>query len=176
MKKKIKAVVTTIVLIIIAVWVINKIPFSQTIEQEISANIYKDGAVVSETTISMQGEKTNYLFRRDESFVGYFAIPTVEKTVDKDMETSIRWSSEKGENARYISFFKAGKIHAADKLGIVPYILINDSMTKFAIMLTDGTIISTSNELQEIYIKHITWREDTKTTSIAESNQIPEIE
>ena len=42
-------------------------------------------------------------------------------------------------------------------MGLVPYLLINDSMTKFAIMLTDHTVIATSDELYKLYMKHFTW-------------------
>ena len=49
-------------------------------------------------------------------------------------------------------------------------------MTKFAFMLTDHTVIATSDELYELYIKHITWYSDTKGTSIEAVNKIPKID
>jgi len=48
-------------------------------------------------------------------------------------------------------------------------------MTKFAIMLTDYKVISTSGKLYELYTKHFTWHSDTKVTSISEINKIPKI-
>jgi len=57
----------------------------------------------------------------------------------------------------------------------VPYILTSGDMTRLAVMLTDGRVLATSPELEDIYRRHITWNADTSTTSISEIEKIPGI-
>lgn len=40
-------------------------------------------------------------------------------------------------------------------MDIIRIILINDEMTKFALMFNDGTVMATSDDLYELYTKHI---------------------
>jgi len=174
MNHKLKTIIKATVLIIIAIWIIDKVPFDKNINQQITANIYENGVVIGQTTLVMNGKKSNYLFRQEEGFAGEFLIPHAEKTDRGDLKTYINWNAE--DNIQSISYFYKGSIKLAQDMGIVPYMLINNSMTKFAIMLTDHTVIATSDELYKLYIKHITWYSDTKGTSIESVNEIPEID
>ena len=174
MKHNLKTIIKVTVFIIVAIWIIDKIPFDKNINQAITANIYEDGVVIGQTTLVMNGKKSNYLFRQEEGFVGELLIPYAEKTDREDLKTYINWNAE--HNIQSISYFYKGIIKLAQDMGIVPYMLINNSMTKFAIMLTDHTVIATSDELYELYIKHITWYSDTKSTSIDAVNKIPKID
>lgn len=173
MKQNLKSIVI-VILLVISIWIIDKNPFNKNINQQITANIYENGVVVGQTMLVMNGEKSNYLFRKKEGFIGKFLIPYVEKTDRSDLQTYITWNSE--DNTQYIKYFYKGDIKLAEDMGLVPYLLINDSMTKFAIMLTNHTVIATSDELYELYIKHITWDGDSKRTSIVEVNDIPQID
>ncbi|MGI6686423.1 MAG: hypothetical protein ACOX47_13315 [Bacillota bacterium] len=174
MKQKLKTIIAISIVLVIGIWAIDKIPFNKNINQQITANIYENGVAVGETMLVINGEKSNYLFRKKEGFVGEFLIPYAEETDRSDLQTYITWNGE--DNTQRISYFYKGAIKLAEDRGIVPYLLINDSMTKFAIMLTDHTVIATSDELYELYTKHITWHSDTKVTSISEINKIPKID
>lgn len=174
MKQKLKTIIAISIMLVIVIWIIDKIPFNKNINQQITANIYENGVAVGQTTLVMNGEKSNYLFRKKEGFIGEFLIPYAEKTDRSDLQTYITWNGE--DNTQRISYFYKGSIKLAEDMGLVPYLLINDSMTKFAIMLTDHTVIATSDELYELYIKHIRWHSDTKSTSIVEVNEIPKID
>jgi hypothetical protein len=174
MKQKLKTIIAVFVVLIIGIWVIDKIPFNKNINQQITANIYDNGVAVGETVLVIKGEKSNFLFRKKERFVGEFLIPYGEGTDKSELQAYITWNGE--DNTQGISYFYKGASKLAEDMGIVPYLLINDSMTKFAIMLTDYTVIATSDELYDLYMKHITWHSDTKVTSISEANKIPKID
>lgn len=174
MKQKLKTITAISIVLVIGIWIFDKIPFNKNINLQIAANIYKDGIAVGETKLVINGEKSNYLFRKKEGFVGEFLIPYAEGTDRSDLQTYITWNGE--DNTQRINHFYKGAIKLPEDMGIVPYLLINDSMTKFAVMLTDHTVIATSDELYELYTKHITWHSDTKVTSISEINKIPEID
>ncbi|AOY77725.1 hypothetical protein [Clostridium formicaceticum] len=174
MKQKLKTIIVIAILLVISIWIIDKIPFNKNINQQITANIYENGVAVGQTTLVMNGEKSNYLFRKKERFIGEFLIPYAEKTDRSDLQTSITWNGE--DNTQYIIYFYKGVFKLAEDMELVPYLLINDSMTKFAIMLTNHTVIATSDELYKLYIKHITWHSDTTSTSIVEVNKIPKID
>lgn len=174
MKQKLKTIIIIAILLSIGIWIIDKIPFNKNINQQINANIYENGVAVGQTILVINGEKSNYLFRRKEGFVGEFSIPYAEKTDRSGLQAYITWNGE--DNTQRIGYFYKGSIKLAEDMGLVPYLLINDSMTKFAIMLTDHTVIATSDELYKLYMKHFTWHSDTKATSISETNKIPKID
>lgn len=174
MKQKLKTIIAISIVLVIGIWIIDKIPFNKNINQQITANIYENGVAVGETMMVINGKKSNYLFRKKEGFVGEFLIPYVEKMDRSDLQTYIIWNGE--DNTQYIRYFYKGNIKLAEDMGLVPYLLINDSMTKFAIMLTNHTVIATSDELYKLYIKHITWHSDATSTSISGVNKIPKID
>lgn len=170
MKQTYKTILKVAVVLIIGFWVLSKIPFNQNINQEISANIYENGVVTGETTVVIDGEKTNYLFHDDEEFYGKFHILSYEKTGRKDMHSSIRWSSD--ANIQKLTHFQNGSFPSMD---LISTLIINDEMTQFALMFTDGTVIATSDEIHQLYTKHISYYPDTGTTSIKAVNKIPQI-
>ena len=97
-------IIIGIIAVLAALWIIDKIPFSQKIDQTINADIYKDGAVIGETSVYMNGSKTRYIFRED-SFAGEFRISSVKQTNIDDLQTEIRW--RKDVNFQRISHFYA---------------------------------------------------------------------
>jgi hypothetical protein len=62
MKQRLKTIIVIAILLVIAIWIIDKIPFNKNINQQITANIYENGVTVGQTTLVMNGEKSNYLF------------------------------------------------------------------------------------------------------------------
>lgn len=68
MKQYTKTIIKTALFIIVALLIIDKIPFNKNIDRQITANIYKDGAIIGQTTVAMNGEKSRYLFRKSEQY------------------------------------------------------------------------------------------------------------
>jgi hypothetical protein len=172
--KKIKTIVAVAVLLVIVIWVVDKVPFNKTINHQITANVYENGIAVDKTRLEINGKKSNYIFRKRDGFTGELLIPHVEKTDRADLQTYISWNGE--DNVQRIGYYYKGIIKLAEEMGIVPVLLTNNSMTKFAIMLTDYTVIATSDELYELYTKHITWHNDASGVSIVRVNEIPKID
>jgi hypothetical protein len=174
MNDRLKTIITPAILLLVGLWIVDKIPFNKVINQQITANIYENGSVVGQTTIVIKGERSNYLFRREDTFTGEFLIPYAEKTDRSDLQTYIKWNGE--DNTQSIGYFHQGVMKLAQDMGLVPRLLINDGLTRFAIMLTDHTVLATSDELCELYRKHITWHNDAKATYISAINKIPKID
>lgn len=74
MKRNYKMIAKIVLLLVIGIWIFSVIPFNQKVTHEISAGIYENAVVTRETTIRIDGEKSNYLFRDDDSFDGEFHI------------------------------------------------------------------------------------------------------
>ncbi len=170
MKQKYKTIIKVVVVLVIGFWVLSIIPFNQNIKHEISASIYENGVVNGETTVFIDGEKSNYLFRDDESFSGKFHILSYEKTGREDMQAGIRWGNER--NIQRLTYFQNASFPDIDVIGTI---LINEEMTQFALMYTDGTVIATSDEIYKLYTAHISYDSDTGSTSVKAVNKIPKI-
>lgn len=163
MKKHIKKIITVILIFAAFMWVIDKIPFTKRIEQQIDAAVYKDGELIDITTVFMTGTKTRYLFRPD-SFVGEFRIPCVEGTDVDDLQTQISWHSN--DNLQSISHFYKGDFSTADKRELAYYLIISNDMKNFALMTTNQEVIATSDELCQLYTDHISYDGDGRMTVI----------
>lgn len=171
MKKYIKPIVCTIIVIAVAVWIVDKIPFTQKIDQTVDAVVYKDGVIIEETSVYMKGEKTKYLFRPN-SFVGKFRISYVEKTNVEDLQTKISW--HKDDNLQSISHFHKGIFSTSDKRGIAYYLLISKDMQEFALMTTNQEVIATSKEAYQLYIDHISY-DGSGHMTVRSVEEIPEL-
>ena len=147
----------------------DKIPFTQSIDQEITAAVYRDGQIIDNTTVTIRGDKTRYLFRKD-SFVGEFRIPYVKATDIDDLQTQIRWYDP--DNYQYITHFYKGSFTSADQRGLVNVLLISEDMDDFALMTTSREVIATSQELQELYLAHISYHGDSRVT-VTDIENIP---
>ena len=170
MKGKFKTILKTAAVLVIGFWVLSRIPFNQKINHEIPANIYQNGVVIGETSIIMDGEKSNYLFNNKERYNGIFYILTYEKTGRENMSASSKWNND--DNIQRLTYFQNATHPSMD---IVGTLLINDKMSHFALMFTDGTVVATSDEIYQLYIKHISYDPDTRSTSIVDVNKIPKI-
>ena len=152
-------IIIGIIAVLAALWIIDKIPFSQKIDQTINADIYKDGAVIGETSVYMNGSKTRYIFRED-SFAGEFRISSVKQTNIDDLQTEIRW--RKDVNFQRISHFYKGDISPSDERGIAYHMLISKDMKDFAILTTEQEIIATSEKAYRLCADHLSYDGDGK--------------
>ena len=152
MKKKVSMVLSILIAVLVVVWIIATIPFAKNIDQEIDAVVYKDGAVIGETAVYMNGKKTRYLFRAD-SFVGEFRVYYAEKTDVDDLQTKIQW--QKDSSIQRISHFYKGNFTTSDERGIECNMMISDDMKDFAVMTTNQEIIATSYEIYDEYCKNL---------------------
>jgi hypothetical protein len=170
MKHNYKTILKALVIFIIGVWILSKMPFNKTINQEISVHVYESGVVTGETKVVIDGERSHYLFTDNERFHGKFYILSYEKTGRENMLASVKWNNN--DHIQRLLYFQNGTFPSMD---IVSTLIINDKMTQFALMFTDGTVIATSDEIYQIYTKHISYDSDTEVTSIEAVNEIPKI-
>jgi len=171
MKLKFKTILKVVIVLIIGFWILSKIPFNQNISQEIPAHIYENGVITGETSIIIDGEKSNYLFTKKEQYFGKFHILSYEKTGWDSMSANIDWNND--NNIQSLIYFQNATFPSMD---IISTIIINEKMTQFALMYTDGTVIATSDELYQLYTKHITYNNEIGSTSVVHINEIPKIE
>lgn len=147
--------------VMLAVWCISILPFACKIEQTVPADVYKDGAVIDKTFIYMNGSKTRYLFR-DDSFVGEFRIPYLEKTDIDGLQTKIQW--QKDVEFQRISHFYKGAFSTSDRYGIACYMLISRNMQEFAVMTTQNEIIATSETAYRLCADHLSYNDGGSVT------------
>jgi len=170
MKHTYKTIFKVAVVLIIGFWVLSKVPFNRNIKQEIPAHIYENGAVTGQTTVAIDGERSNYLFTDKECFWGKFHILSYEKTGSPEMTARIQWRND--GDIPDILYYQNGTFPSMD---IIHTLIINDKMTQFAVMFTDGTIIATSEEIYQLYTKHISYNNETGVTLIHALDKIPKI-
>lgn len=148
MKKKVRLVITSILLIFILliVWFAT-IGINKTIEQTLSVDVYedKDWSYIT-SSIDISGEFKKTLF--STTFVGTFAIEYCEPTCRDGAEAKIAW----GDNYQSINYFYSGDFSRFD----IKAIEIDEKMERIVIYLEDGTIIATPNVYipTHIYKKH----------------------
>lgn len=161
MKQKLKTILKVTIILVVGIWILSKIPFNQKINQEISVNIYKNGIAIEETTVMINGEKSNYLFNDEDRFNGKFHILSYEKTGEENIFAYIRWGDE--QNIQRILYFQNGIHPSMDLIGTM---IINEKMTQFALMFTDGTVIATSDEIYQLYTEHVFYDNNSGSTSV----------
>ena len=140
-KSKLRIVAMIVLALIIAVWVIDKIPFTARIDIQAEPTIYIDGKFVDKTSVTIKGEKTRYLFR-DDSFIGEIRIACVEKTGTDGLQAKIRWHGD--DELQTLSFYHKGDFFGADNYGLSTSLIMKEDMRNFAFMTTDGKVISTA--------------------------------
>lgn len=171
MKKRLKPIVCVILVIAAMIWIVDKLPFSRKIDQTVNAVVYKDGVALAETSVSMNGERTRYLFRPN-SFVGTFRVPYVEETDLADLQTQIRWNQD--DNLQTIHHFYKGDFSTSDQRGLAYVLLISRDMREFALMTTNQEIIATSPEAYQLYVDHISY-DETGHMTVWNVEEIPEL-
>ncbi len=171
MKFKMGKTTKIVFIVVVAIGILSLIPFNQKVNQEIDAKVYENAVAVKDTKVIIEGEKSNYLFRRDESFHGKFHISTYEKSKADGMNASISWDDK--YHLQNLLFSQNATFPSMDTIGAM---MINDKMSEFAFMFTDGTVIATSDELYNLYTKHISYDASTGTTFTELVNEMPKIE
>lgn len=154
--RQIKSVFKVVLLFAAGLWILSVLPFRTTIRGEVPATLYRDGAAVGSTTVTLDGKRTNYLFR-DNSYVGVFSIPEVERTGREGMRAQILWREDAG-NVQRILYASPGMIYS----DVLPNCIIaNHDLTQFAFSLPDGSIAATSDMVYRFYTGHVTYYPDT---------------
>lgn len=148
MKKIIKTIIIILAITLIGVWIILKIPYTTDINQTITAKKYVNGSAIQETAVNMNGTRSNYLFADEQNFIGQFYIEYYERTGREDMHASITW--RKNQESQHILYFQNATF---PPLEINNSLIINEEMNEFALGFVDGTIIATSDEMYQNYIK-----------------------
>lgn len=142
-------------------------PFRSQIQQDIPANIYRDGVVTGTTAVSIQGERRDYLFQ-DDCYEGRFVIPEAAETGREGVLAYIDWDSK--YRIQRIMYASPGSSVDA----VLWTMLINKEMDQFALTLEDGRVLATSDELFQIYTEHFIYDPVSGTTAIV--GNIPKIE
>ncbi len=128
---------------------LNQYSFSSTISQTIPATVYRDGIAVEETTVTMEGERTNYVFHDNEWYAGIFAIDCMEWTTHDTHLVEIRWDND--HHLQKFSYWDYETEHHED---ICFFMVISDDMTQFGLQRTDGAYIVTSPEVLALMETH----------------------
>lgn len=169
MKKKLEIVFKIAVMIASVVWVLSLMPFNREINQRIPAMIYDNGIAVEETMVNIEGMKSEPLFWNSDSFSGKFHVLSYERTTRNEMKAGISWNPD--NNIQSIRFFMYGN---TQELDILHYMLINEDMTKFALMFQDGTVLATSEEIYTLFTRHFSTSGE-RTMVIVDEEDIPVI-
>ena len=148
MKRNLKTMSIVVFVIILSVWIIDKIPFKAKIDMQVEPTIYMEGKFVDKTTVTIKGEKTRYLFR-DDSFVGEIRIACVEKTAADGLQAKISWHGN--DELQSLSFYYKGDFFGAENYGLTTSLIMKKDMRNFAFMTTDGKVISTAH----VYCDHL---------------------
>lgn len=152
MTKIIKNIIIIFAITLIGVWIVLKIPFATDINQIITAKKYENGSAVQETVVNIDGTRSNYLFADEQNFNGQFYIDYCERTGREDMYANITW--RKNREMQHMLYYQNATFPSINE-EINYYIMINKKMNEFAIGFVDGTIIATSDEIYQNYIKKI---------------------
>jgi hypothetical protein len=144
--RKLKKSVFILLGIFIGVWILLKIPFEKKINQTITAGVYINGVEVQETTVVIDGVRSNYLFSDEQDYNGQFIIEYYERTGRKGMNARIRWN--KKVKQQHILYYQNATFPS---LEINHELLIDKNMEAFALGFGDGTIIATSEEMYQSY-------------------------
>lgn len=150
LKKKFKGILKILIMVFIGIWVLSKIPFECDINHTITAEIHEDGVVVKNTTVIINGVRSNYLFANEQYFDGQFIIEYYERTGSQGMKANIKWNKEYKEQ-RILYYQNA----TFPTLEINHELLIDKEMKEFALGLQDGTIIATSYAMYQDYLINI---------------------
>lgn len=111
--------------------------FLRPVSLTVTATVYTaEGEPTGETTVTIDGERR---ILGDPSFVGRFAIDTVEATCREGVTAQIRWDAM-WDGAQDILYNRAGE---SLTLGVERMLYITENMESFGLKLEDGTLIAT---------------------------------
>lgn len=142
-----------LLLAVLSVVILLQHPLKTNVEKGISAMVYQDGKAVEETVIQIDGSVLRGPFAREASFSGHFVIPQWEPSSWPKTFAKIVWDVWEQEaetlEEQHIIFYQIdGGIPDTPVEG---RLLIDLEMKEFALGLTDGRIIATSEQTYEQY-------------------------
>ena len=171
MKKSVlaKRIVLCAVLLAAGLWLLDKLPFSRSIQQQVDAFVYENGVPSETAAVTLHGEKTRFLFREDR-FVGTLVLSCLDYPRQEEIQARIQWEDFP---AQYLSYYDSGNFRLAQELGIVPWLLASDDLTRFAIQLTDGRIVATDIDMARLCGECIHWNSETASAAFTGLEEIP---
>ena len=110
--------------------------------------------MTGETIVFMKGERSNYIFSKEQNYWGKFYIDCVERTDREGMNAGIWWHSGGHDTTQKIAYSQNATFPLTHE--IAPYLLINKEMDQFAVEFSDGRIIAISDEMYRRY-KEVSW-------------------
>ena len=142
--EKAKKIISYVICVVIAVYVLYNLPFSKDIEKTVTAVIYEDGIAVDKTDVYISGEKSRYIFHDNERFTGTFAMDCYEITGREGVSAGIFW----GEDGDYaiLHYIQNGSF---PDLILDPFMMMSLDMNDFAFRFEDGRVVATSGEMYE---------------------------
>ncbi|WP_409969886.1 hypothetical protein RFF05_08295 [Bengtsoniella intestinalis] len=170
MKKQLKYAIYLCVFALCVMGFLNTYSFSSTISQTIPATVYKDGVAVEETTVTIEGKRTNYLFHDNERYTGTFAIDCMEWTTRDTQSVLITW-----DNDDHLQKFSYWDYPPEIQDDICYHMLISDDMTQFGLLRRDGAFITTAPEVLALMEKHFALN-NTSGASVSDVQLIPPLE
>lgn len=123
-------------------------PFSTQIEKTVPAMLYVDGAAAEDTSVTFDGDRSNYLFKAYETFQGTMLLDCYPRSAWNGTQTQIKWRDYMEE--QQFLFFQAGTFL---ELEVKRWLLIDLDMDEFAIGLADGSVVATSDEMYASYVE-----------------------
>ena len=153
--------------------VLDRMSFARVIRQEIPVGVYRDGVRAEESVITMDGKRTNHLFRRKDSFQGRFEIPQAEITQAEKAVATIYWGNAGADepNVQCIKY----NLYRGQPVGY--YMITDKTLTEFALVLSDGTVLATSEEAYGLFTEYFSWQsnEDGSELLMGIDGVVPQI-
>ncbi|SFN44762.1 hypothetical protein [Proteiniclasticum ruminis] len=148
MSKQVKIGIYLMIFAAVAFWGLNQLPFWQDVTIEVPAEVYKDNVNIEETYVKIKGRKTRYLFQKEDRFEGRLEIPALGITMES--ETRI-----------YSSVFHKN-IYTVQSTNFNPemrtewiFVLADEMMEEFSFVGHDGTFVSSSKEIYDVFSPHV---------------------
>ncbi|WP_409968425.1 hypothetical protein RFF05_00300 [Bengtsoniella intestinalis] len=171
MKKQLKYAIYLCGFALCVMGFLNQYSFSSTISQTIPVTVYMDGIAVEETTVTMEGKRTNYALHDNERYTGTFAIDSMEWTTRDTQSVRIAWGGDYG----HLQTIQYWDWPFSEEEDIEYYLLISDDMTQFGLQRTDGAFIATSPEVLALMEKHFALN-NAGGASVSDVQLIPPLE
>ena len=176
MKEKISKLALIVFAVAIALFSLVNTSFKPEIKQDVTLDIYDNGAIVGQTVVHIDGTRAEFLLGKfidqDDNFTGRFAIELAERTCHELTSAAIWWRDHGGGMTyQNIAYFNAATSLSEGET-VECALLINPDMTEMAIQMTDGRVLASSEKVYDIYMEYFTYNAANGTTGI--TSGIPE--
>ncbi|MCM1149788.1 MAG: hypothetical protein NC319_06855 [Butyricicoccus sp.] len=136
MKKKVSIAAGLLLLLALALVFWQAAP--TRVERTLDACIYRDGEVVGETAIRIDGETGSRLLSSGQTYTGEFQIGCLEKTCREGASASIDW---RGADAQSVSFSLGDELYSGSDFADIEEIRADRQLKDIRVTLSDGTVI-----------------------------------